>query len=153
MSQPIKVDFLNCDNIFLVACCAESPHYLYIDSLNPKGHVSSFKTLELSAAQSLASNLTNGSKIRKSGLVPNYCKPHNPSNYWWTWEIFQVTVTNMKSIHSKIQFRKVMPLKSASLPIPLLHLPGVNHLAKLPVVHLLIPTGIKLRESNLNLGK
>ena len=32
-------------------------NYTYVYSLNPKGQVSSFKTLELRAAQSLAANL------------------------------------------------------------------------------------------------
>ena len=38
--------------------------YTYIDSLNQRGQVSSFKTLKMRAAQSLATNLTNVSKIR-----------------------------------------------------------------------------------------
>ena len=33
--------------------------YTYIDSLNPRGQVSIFKTLEMRSAQSLAANLTN----------------------------------------------------------------------------------------------
>ena len=37
--------------------------YSYIDSLNPKGQVSSLKTLEMSAAGCLAANLTNTLKI------------------------------------------------------------------------------------------
>ena len=42
--------------------------YTFIDSLNSKGKDSSFKTLEMRAAQSLATNSTNALKIRKSKI-------------------------------------------------------------------------------------
>ena len=42
--------------------------YTYIDSFNPRGQVSIFKTLEMRSAQSLAAKLMNVSKIRKSKI-------------------------------------------------------------------------------------
>ena len=43
--------------------------YTYIDSLNPRGQVSSFKTLKIRPAQRWAANLTNGSKIKNFRCV------------------------------------------------------------------------------------
>ena len=62
----------------LILECAVHSH-LYIDSLNPKGKVSSFKTLEMRAAQSLAAKSTNALKIKKSkikGVV-------SPTDFFW----------------------------------------------------------------------
>ena len=54
-SFKIHLEYLSQILVYLVT-------YKYINSLNPKGQVSSFKTLEMWAAQSSAACLKNSSK-------------------------------------------------------------------------------------------
>jgi hypothetical protein len=50
--------------------------HTYSDSLNPRGPVSRFKTLEIRATQSLAVNLTNTSQILKNHYFKvQFCWP------------------------------------------------------------------------------
>ena len=55
--------------------------YTYIDSLNPRGQVSIFKTLEMRSAQSSAANLTNASKIRKLKIKSQTISGHVHKRY------------------------------------------------------------------------